>query len=117
MPIQLAGQTWQRVWELELIDQEFDKTEIPKLEGELSNTDADVHIEVSGTLLHIEVNTTRWALDDDLLLYFRKVLGVVDERISRIAMIQGQPRDLWRPGNLKGFDLEAYQKSRLDAST
>jgi hypothetical protein len=114
MPVQRADQTWQRVWELELIDHAFDKSEISNLEAELSNKDADVHLKVSGTLLHIEVNTTRWALDDDLLLYFRKVLGVVDERIGRIATIQGHPRDLWKPASLKEFDLESYQKSRVD---
>lgn len=46
MPIQLADQTWQRVWELELIYEEFDNSKISALEAELSNKDADVRIKL-----------------------------------------------------------------------
>lgn len=94
---QVDDETWIRVWDVVLVNEVKDEESIAKFETELSNEEITITVEAQGKNLEVTVNTLRWSLDDDLIVYNFKILQGINDIIGEIEIIQGDVRDAWLP--------------------
>lgn len=80
-----------------LVDEVSNKDSITQFETELSNEEITITVEAQGKNLEVTVNTLRWSLDDDLIVYNFKILQGINDIIGEIEIIQGDVRDAWLP--------------------
>ncbi len=105
-PVQVADGHWRMIWNIDL--ETRDMTGLDAVTALATKAEAGftphLHVQGASNLL-VEVDTTRWGLEDDYFGLTFRLFHLIDSRLGRIRFIQGDPREWWSSSISQGSHI------------
>ena len=101
-PVQLDDGRWHRRWNVVLVEGSERRDAEAVFRDAMATFENNVALSVEGRRVEVDVYTRRWPLEDDLFFYNFRVLKCVEDVLGEIELIEGEPRNKWRPWRVRG---------------